>query len=302
MNKVNTAAGKRLRWFISCTSAVCSLLVGCLCKSAIFFVRGQMSDKKRGAAEIGFEALASMTNKTEVPTMTVCKMFSDSTLHACEDETGAITFKLPHGIKRRELTGTVTFHEPQSSSFPPELRDATIELDCGKTIFIRGHAPITHNICFYYILRTKQAQIYKVLQKVFAFDPACLNMGAGGGGSMPEIQRASSAGLCSTSSREFVQKLRLTTPPLPFGNYRIGYGLEAKNNRQGGPPQGECRVRFNDSQTLAQAHCGIKQFSSESGCYYMNNIAGAVDLSIEYRAMDGTTQVRNAWLELWRVP
>jgi len=231
--------------------------------------------------------------------MKVCKTFSDTTLHTCEDESGAIVLKLPHGIKRRQLSGEISFYEPTLSDFPSQLANAAIELH-HNNIFIRNHEPITHNISFFYTLKTKLGHTYKVLQNLLAFDRACMVSG-GGGSASPDIQRATSAGLSSTSSAAFVQKLQLATSTLPFGDYRVGYGVEIKNNRHGAGPQGDFRLLLNDSDVIAQADAGMAKFASHSGLYYLESISGAVNLSLEYRATVGTTHVRNAWLEIWRV-
>ena len=118
---------------------------------------------------------------------------------------------------------------------------------------------------------------------------------------MTEYQDAASNDESSTTNTTFVQKLRMSTPSLPLGKYRIGWQLEFKNNHRRG---GEYRVQINDSTTIAQAEGTdrtTRGFTTESGFYYASGVSGVQNIDIDFRAVRGTSFVQAARLEIWRI-
>jgi hypothetical protein len=118
-----------------------------------------------------------------------------------------------------------------------------------------------------------------------------------------EISLASSDSESTTTSSNYQQKLRLTTPSLPSGTYRIGWYYEAANNTQG-----SCvyvQGQLNDTTTLFQTNTRMYEasyFISGGGGFYAASLSGVQNIDIDYRAEDGgTARIRRVRLELWRI-
>lgn len=131
---------------------------------------------------------------------------------------------------------------------------------------------------------------------------ADLVQASGGGTFGSNFQQASNNVESSTTSSTFQQKLRMTTPSLPSGTYRIGYSIEGRCNSTNtalllrvqinGTSIGEARVESQDANN----------YDDYSGFYYYTG-SGVLDIDFDYCSSSaGTTSfTRRARLEIWRV-
>jgi hypothetical protein len=132
------------------------------------------------------------------------------------------------------------------------------------------------------------------------FAPSGTGGGGGGGTFGSEFQQAVSSGTSSTSSTSYQQKLRLTTPSLPAGTYRIGWSYEVDGNNQ----NSQSRVELNDTDELAYNYfdSSINGYIQLGGFAY-RSISGVNTIDIDYSKITvGTAiDIRRARLEIWRV-
>lgn len=125
---------------------------------------------------------------------------------------------------------------------------------------------------------------------------------SGGGVFGGNFQQASNDAESSTTSCTFQQKLRMTTPSLPSGTYRIGYSIEGRCNSTNtalllrvqinGTSIGEARVESQDANN----------YDDYSGFYYYTG-SGVLNIDFDYCSSSGgtTSFTRRARLEIWRV-
>lgn len=112
-----------------------------------------------------------------------------------------------------------------------------------------------------------------------------------------QFQQASSDGVSSTTSGTFQQKLNMTTPSLPSGTYRISWCYEATTSGFFGT--GNQRVQINNSTTVSETTSGAT-YVMFSGFTYQS-LSGINNIDIDYSTNSGTTSIRRARIELWRV-
>jgi hypothetical protein len=124
------------------------------------------------------------------------------------------------------------------------------------------------------------------------------------------FQQAESAGESSyTGSTTYQQKLRLTTPSVPAGTYRVGFFYE--NACDGDDKQVKFRVQVDDSTTLHEVTPKQKGkygdtpsvWHSAGGFGYvvLTNAAHNIDLDYGVDNAGETVYIRRARLEIWRV-
>lgn len=104
----------------------------------------------------------------------------------------------------------------------------------------------------------------------------------------------------NTSSGGFVQKMRLTTPSLSLGTYRIGWSGVINNNSGSG---GEYRIQLNDSTTIGTGNgtdSSTPGFVSIAGFYY-GVLSGVQNIDLDVLAISGTTSIKETRLEIFRV-
>lgn len=119
-----------------------------------------------------------------------------------------------------------------------------------------------------------------------------------------QFQVAVSEGVSTTSLGTYQQKLRLTTPSLPSGDYMIQYQWEFYNARK----QGECRVELNDTTELAYNNTD-KVLGELAGNYMLKNgfdvrtLSGVNTIDIDYLSSTGVDlmSIRRARITIWRV-
>jgi hypothetical protein len=117
------------------------------------------------------------------------------------------------------------------------------------------------------------------------------------------FQSASSEAESSTTATTYQQKLRLNTPDLPDGTYRIGWFYEYRSNTVTRQFYG--RVQINDTLTTSLIISEPKDainYISESGMYYYVG-SGITTIDLDYRISDNADLafIRRARLEIWRV-
>jgi hypothetical protein len=118
-------------------------------------------------------------------------------------------------------------------------------------------------------------------------------------------QHAESEGESSTTSALWQQKLRLTTPSLPAGDYRIGWSFEYSTMDQNA--KYKFRVRLDDTTDFMDILVATTKDYSE-GCWFHDGgmkvstlTAGIHFVDIDYASIGQTTYIRRARLEIWRV-
>jgi hypothetical protein len=114
---------------------------------------------------------------------------------------------------------------------------------------------------------------------------------------------AESEPISDTTSSTYSQKLRLTTPSLPAGTYRIGYSFEGQNTSTSG--RIDTRVQIDDSITIADTFIepqDVVNFYAFSGFKHAVLTPGVHDIDIDFaNSGSGTANIRYARLEIWRV-
>ena len=123
------------------------------------------------------------------------------------------------------------------------------------------------------------------------------------------IAKASSEAESSYSgTTNFQQKLRLTTPSLETGNYKIIFYYEwqgCDKDLKGHKGQ----IQINDTDTIHERSGNPDNMGSNndwdmaSGHYNADNISGVKNIDIDYGTQNAaeTVKIRRARLEIWRV-
>ena len=126
----------------------------------------------------------------------------------------------------------------------------------------------------------------------------------GAGGSFgANFQQGNSDGESSTTSGTFQQKLRVTTPSLPSGTYRIGFYYEWHKS---GLTDFVSRVQVNDTTDIMSGFeeapdAGTDQWFVRGGFGYYTG-SGVLNIDLDYHAGGSdTARIRRARLEIWRV-
>jgi len=109
----------------------------------------------------------------------------------------------------------------------------------------------------------------------------------------------------STTTAAWTQKLRMTTPSLPAGTYRIGWSCELRC-RSSISADVLVRVQVDDSTTLASGNVESKDtrtyYPFGGTSYYVLGTGAALNIDMDFGSEGGKTAViRNARLEIWRV-
>jgi hypothetical protein len=122
------------------------------------------------------------------------------------------------------------------------------------------------------------------------------------------FNEASSETDSSTTSTSWSQKVRLTTSALPAGKYRIGWSYNIRQSNTSYSAQ--ARVQINDTGTVHNYMLEPKDGTSNEedavgGFYYYTVSTGGttldIDLDFSTENSGGTTTIRRARLEFWRV-
>jgi hypothetical protein len=119
-------------------------------------------------------------------------------------------------------------------------------------------------------------------------------------------QNAASEAESDTSSTSWVQKLRLTTPSIPAGTYRVGWNYEWQY--ESAANDALVQVEVDDTTVMMEmrqepADAGTDQWNNKCGFGYVTLTAAAHTIDLDYQSANGlySTHIRRARLELWRV-
>lgn len=131
----------------------------------------------------------------------------------------------------------------------------------------------------------------------------------GGGAFGQNAQEAESLTLSTTTAITPQQKLRLTTPSLPAGKYRIGWGYSWYYTNGSNDFAGQVQVDDDGALILMQhqqapADTGTDQQHRVSGFAYITfGGAGAHTIDLDFYRIGGvgTAGIQNARLEIWRI-
>jgi len=121
-----------------------------------------------------------------------------------------------------------------------------------------------------------------------------------------QFQQVSDNAESTTTQTVFQQKLRLTTPSLPSGVYRIGYNFHWRHNS--GSTNFRGQVQLNDvttimSCTIEPQDAGASQSHPICGFYYTSTISGVQFIDMDYCSSNAshTAAISTCRLEIWRV-
>ncbi len=118
-----------------------------------------------------------------------------------------------------------------------------------------------------------------------------------------EFQQNSNDGVSTTTSATYQQKVRITTPAIPAGTYRIGWNIEFMISDEKSDIQ--TRVQIDDTNTIAEQTGRaslLNLWEIRSGFAYevLTNAIHTIDL--DYNNQSGKTlSVRRGKLEIWRI-
>jgi hypothetical protein len=118
-----------------------------------------------------------------------------------------------------------------------------------------------------------------------------------------QFQQGSSDGESTTTSGTYQQKLRVTTPSLPAGTYRIGFYYEWGKT---GLTDFASRVQVNDTTDIMEAFeeavdAGSDQYFARGGFGYYTG-SGVLNIDLDYHnGGSHTARIRRARIEIWRV-
>jgi len=120
-----------------------------------------------------------------------------------------------------------------------------------------------------------------------------------------EHQEAESSGVSTTTGSTWKEKLEIVTGSLPSGKYRIGWYYEWQHTGTAGDV--EVRLQVNNgpghmNQLTETYDLGTDQWRSASGFVYKTAFSGINTIELDYRNRTaGTTGIRKARLEIWRI-
>jgi len=105
-----------------------------------------------------------------------------------------------------------------------------------------------------------------------------------------------------TTSTSYVQRLRMTTPSLPSGTYRVGWYYEWQVT---GLTDYLARIQVNDTTNIVEVReeavdAGSNQWFPRSGFGYFTGF-GVLNIDLDYAVPTNSVKMRRARLEIWRV-
>jgi len=124
-----------------------------------------------------------------------------------------------------------------------------------------------------------------------------------------EYDYAESEGESSTTSDTYQQKLRLTTSTVPAGTYRIGWAFAHSSSTD----KLDCgfKIELDDTTVLSEPTPNMKGKSADGSYYGMSgfkhtsltNASHTIDIDYiaNLDAQAGTTYIKQARIEIWRV-
>lgn len=118
-----------------------------------------------------------------------------------------------------------------------------------------------------------------------------------------EFSETSDNGVSSTTSTTYQQKLRLTTPDLPAGDYKVLWYAELASANNNAANYCEARVELNDTTEVGHSVWNYTPYEDFAGMVNGSGISGVQTIDIDYRTSDGTVTayIRRARIAIWRV-
>jgi hypothetical protein len=113
---------------------------------------------------------------------------------------------------------------------------------------------------------------------------------------------AESEEIDSTTSLTYLEKLKLTTPSIPAGTYKLDWCCSVANSN--GDRRVEVKIELNDTtiiNELMKPKVDGTDFTSLSGFKHISLTAGVHFIDMDYRALANTASIRRARIELSRV-
>lgn len=114
---------------------------------------------------------------------------------------------------------------------------------------------------------------------------------------------AESLGVSSTTSTSYIQKLKLTTPSIPAGNYMINWSADLGNSST--KVASKMQVQVDDTTTLAGSQIDFTEsngYAMQAGHAIVALTAAVHTIDIDYSILSaGTANIRNARLTIWRI-
>lgn len=124
-------------------------------------------------------------------------------------------------------------------------------------------------------------------------------MGPQGPLSNTEYHKVSSENESTTTSTIMQPKLTLIASSLPDGIYRLGYGYEVSNINN--TYLTEIEIKLDETVVGLSTYESDQDYRCHSGFVY-KNLSGFVTATIKHRVQTcGTSKIRKACLELWRI-
>lgn len=103
----------------------------------------------------------------------------------------------------------------------------------------------------------------------------------------------------TTTSNNYQQKLKLTTPSLTSGNYLIQWYCEITSTNKDGMA---CIIELDDATTIAEIeddrHHSEDYFKPFSGLKQVTLSGGVHEIDIDYKRLDGTAKIRRARISI----
>jgi hypothetical protein len=117
-----------------------------------------------------------------------------------------------------------------------------------------------------------------------------------------ELTFEQSAGESSTTETTYQQKLRLTTPDLPEGDYLIEWYCEINHSNAAQGEYVDVRIELNDSSELGYSAWPFPAWDEFSGMAFAEGISGVKTFDLDFRVQNGgTAYIRRARLLFRRI-
>jgi len=110
-----------------------------------------------------------------------------------------------------------------------------------------------------------------------------------------EITYATSGGQSSTTETTYQQKLRLTTPDLPLGDYLIEWYAEVKHSNATQSEYVQARVEVDDTSEIGICEWCFPAWDDFGGMSFAESVSGVHTFDLDFRIQGGgTAYIRRA--------
>ena len=115
---------------------------------------------------------------------------------------------------------------------------------------------------------------------------------------IPYSEVVSSEKEISTASKEYQTVLRLTTPSISDGKYKISWYFETIVDKKG---EVECQVKFDDKDELFKIKSKEDELEMSSGFKYKNMSEGVHTIDINFKVKKGTATIKMTTIEITKI-